>query len=365
MSDFASRAALPTPLHARTSDLCATNQWVEAAGFTVPAVYSSLREEQEALTTRVALSDVSARQCWLVEGADAAAYLSWFSLADVTKLEVGQTVRTLWCDDHGYVRGEGVIARFGRTAFEVRTPVRDFPWLADGAKGFEVKCANATGMRAVIGVRGPLTAALLAAAGLTGEASSGGGAAGAAPRPTWRPAEVSLMRDATGEGLELWASADDAIVVWEKLARAGAGLGVTAVGAVVLEGARIESGTPRAGVDWMPAHLAREAGDMRVPADLGVAADVTRRFNGADALARLKPNGGHVLAQFTADAPLATGAVMLRNAIAGRITSASWSESRGAAFALGWLDAEAVKPGSKVSAAGGVQAEIVKAVFQG
>ena len=360
MSDFSSRAALPTPLHARTSDLCATNQWVAEAGFTVPAVYSSVGEEQEALTARVGLSDLSARQCWLVEGADAAAYLSWFSLADVTALQVGQTVRTLWCDDHGYVRGEGVIARFGKAAFEVRTPVRDFPWLADGAKGFDVKCANATGMRAVIGVRGPKTAALLVAAGLTGEPAGGGGSSG--PRPTWRPAEVSLMRDASGEGLELWASADDAIVVWEKLARAGAGLGVAPVGAAALEAARVETGTPRAGVDWWPAHLAREASDLRVPSDFGVATTFAHRFNGDEALRRRVTNGRQVLVQFAADERLQTGALTLRGT--GRITSCAWSETRSSAFALGWLDADAAKPGAKVTATGGVPAEIVKAVSQ-
>jgi glycine cleavage system aminomethyltransferase T len=360
MSDFASRAAQPTPLHARTADLCATNQWIEEAGFTVPAVYSSLGEEQEVLTSRVGMSDLSQRQCWTVEGPDAAAYLSWVSVADVTRLEAGQTARTLWCDDRGYVRGEGVVARFGKASFEVRTPVRDFPWLADGAKGFDVKVANATGSRAVIGVRGPLTASLLGLAGLTGEAPAG---ASQGARPTWRPAEVSLMRDASGEGLELWAHTDDAIVVWEKLWRAGAGLGVAAVGAVALEAARIESGVPRAGVDWLPAQLAASSADLRVPVELGVAVDFAHRFNGAAALQRRQAAGGRVLVQFTAETPLQPGSLMLRNATAGRITSCSWSQSRGAAFALGWLDAEAVKAGAKATAAGGVVVEILRAVF--
>ncbi|NOT41397.1 MAG: hypothetical protein HOP13_12975 [Alphaproteobacteria bacterium] len=62
MSDFSSRASLATPLHARTAELCATNHWTVDEGFTVPAVYSSLREEQEALVTRVGMSDLSARR---------------------------------------------------------------------------------------------------------------------------------------------------------------------------------------------------------------------------------------------------------------------------------------------------------------
>jgi glycine cleavage system aminomethyltransferase T len=360
MSDFSSRASLATPLHARTAELCTTNHWTVDEGFTVPAVYSSLREEQEALVTRVGMSDLSARQCWLVEGPDAGAYLSWFSISDVTRLEAGQTARTLWLDDAGFVRGEGVIVRFAAASFEVRTAVRDFAWIADGARGFDVKVTNATGMRAAIGVRGPLTAALAAASGLTGE--SGGGSSGGAPRAAWRPAQVALMRDASGDGLELWTGADDGIVVWDRLWKAGAGLGVAAVGADALEALRVESAIPRAGVDWLSAQLARSLRDLRLPDDLGVGPDLTRRFNGAGALAAHVHTPRPVLVHLSADEPLSPGSASVRNAAVGTITSTCWSEARGAAFALGWLEADAVKPGSKIMI-GTAQAEILRAVF--
>jgi glycine cleavage system aminomethyltransferase T len=363
MSDFSSRASLATPLHARTAELCATNDWTKDEGFTVPAVYSSLREEQEALVTRVGMSDLSARQCWLVEGPDAGVYLSWLTISDVTRLEPGQTARTLWCDDQGFVRGEGVIVRFAAASFEVRTPVRDFAWIADGARGFDVKVTNATGMRAAIGVRGPLTAALAAASGLTGEVSSGGGGGGGA-RAAWRPAQVALMRDASGDGLELWTGADDGIVVWDRLWKAGAGLGVAAVGAEALEALRVESAIPRAGVDWLPAQLARSARDLRLPGDLGVGPDLTRRFNGVGAFSGHALAGRPVLVHLSADVPLSPGPVTVRNTSLGAITSTCWSEARGAAFALAWMDADATKAGIKVTATNGlVEAEVLRSVF--
>ena len=70
------RSLNATALHARTADLCATNQWIEDSGFTVPASYSSPREEQWAFAERAALSDLSARQVWSFRGADAASFLS-------------------------------------------------------------------------------------------------------------------------------------------------------------------------------------------------------------------------------------------------------------------------------------------------
>lgn len=356
MTDTASRAQLATPLHARTAELCVTNLWVEDGGFTVPALYSSLREEQEALVTRVGLSDLSARQCWLVEGADAAAYLSTVTVADVARLEPGQTVRTLWCDDDGHVRGEGVIARFGPNAFELSSAVRDFAWIADGRGGFDVKITNATGARAVIGVRGPRTAELLVAAGLSAEGAS----AGSVVRPSWRPAHVAMMRDAAGDGLELWMQSDDGAVVWDKLWRAGAVLGVTAIGATTLEAARVEAAVVRPGVDWQPAQLAHDPALMCIPSDLGVAIDPARRFNGALALRRAKGRG-RVLVQLTSDQPLPLGPIAPK--ASATITSSAWSETRACAVALAWLDRDGARPGTAVQLQGGLGADVTREVF--
>ena len=362
MSEIAARSYLPTPLHARTAELCATNAWTEECGFTIPAAYASIREEQTALITRVTLSDLSARQCWTFQGPDTAAFLGMATVNDIVHLEMGQTVRTLWCDDAGFVRGDGLIARFGQTEFELWTTVGDFAWFSDAAQGFDVKLANVTGTRAVIGVRGPLTTNLLAAAGLSGEPAH----AGDVVRPSWRPAQVALMRDASGDGLELWMQADDGAVVWDRLWRSGAGLGIAAVGAHALEILRIENGTAKAGIDWHPAQFVRASTGHHIPADLGFAPDLTRRFNGAAALVRARTAPAQALVQFTSDDRLAPGPAMLRGVTVGRLTSQAWSESRAATLALGWLDTDAVKIGTKVTVSGPqgpVRAEIVRPLF--
>ncbi|MBL9096647.1 MAG: aminomethyltransferase family protein [Alphaproteobacteria bacterium] len=357
MSDLTARARFATPLHARTAELCTTNLWAEECGFTVPALYTSAREEHEALATRVTLADLSARQCWLIEGADAAAYASVLTTSDAERIAPGETARTLWCDDAGYVRGEGLLARFAATTFELSTAVRDFAWVLDGARSFDVKLVNATGSRAVIGVRGPRAADLLAAAGLLGGDGAG---AGKVVRPAWRPAQVSLVRD--GEALELWMQADDGAVVWDRLWRAGATLGVAAIGAETLETARIENAAPRAGIDWRPAQLARDASDLRVPADLGFALDLSRRFNGAEALRRLKAPRTRTLVQLTANTAMTPGPVMLRGTTVGAIMSTAWSDARAASVALAWADRDAARPGTKLTA-GTTNAEVTRDVF--
>lgn len=362
MTDTTSRSYLATPLHARTAELCATNAWTEKCGFTLPALYTTAHEEQDALVTRVALSDLSARQCWTVQGPDAAAFLGVATINDVARLEPGQTAQSLWCDDQGYVRGEGLVACFAKSEFEIWTAVRDFAWFADAALGFDVKLANASGTRAAIGVRGPLTAQLLAAAGLSGGPAN----AGDVVRPNWRPAQVALMRDASNDGLILWTQADDGVVVWDRLWRSGAGLGIAAAGESALEALRLEAARPMAGADWYPAALARNGADLCKPSDLGAAPDLTRRFNGAEALGRHKPSNGKILVQLTCEAPVAPGPVTLRGAIVGRLTSQAWSETRACAFALAWLNGDAAKIGAKVDvpgAGGPVRAEVVRPAF--
>jgi aminomethyltransferase len=334
--------------------LSTANAWTEECGFTVPALYSSLSEEYDALTTRVALSDLSARQTWLVEGPEAAAFLSFATLTDAARIESGQTARTLWCDDLGHVRGDGMIARFGAAIFELSTTVRDFAWMADGVRGFDAKLVNATGSRAIIGVRGPRAGQLLAAAGLSGAAGAVGG------QPAWRPAHVALIRDPIGDGVALWMQAEDGVAVWDRLWRAGAGLGVVAAGAATLEAARIENAVARAGIDWLPAYLAHDLSDLREPSDLGFAVDAARKFNGAEALRQQKTRRRQVLVQLTGEDPLTPGPLTARNATVGKLTSTLWSQARAGAVGLAWLDIDIAQIGAQVLAQGPRGAVVVE-----
>ena len=72
------------------------------------------------------------------------------------------------------------------------------------------------------------------------------------------------------------------------------------------------------------------------------------------------------LVQLTAETELVTGPITARNAVAGKLTSTAWSESRAAAVALAWVDADVAKLGTKVAALttrGTTTAEITREVF--
>lgn len=351
MSEYSSRALQPTPLHARTAELCSTNQWVRAGGFTLPAVFTSVREEHEALASRVGLCDLSARQCWSFEGPDAGALLSFATTHDVAGIEPGQTARVLWCDDLGHVRGEGVAARFEANRFEVSSTVRDLAWFVDAARGFDVRVVDVTGQRAGIGVKGPAAELLLQSAGFIG---GGRVKADAAPVPAsaaWRQSQVSLVREAGGTGFELWAHADDAIVIWDRVMRVGAGFGVCAIGAVVLESVRLEAAQPLAGIDWVPAQLCLRDADLRIPQDLGLSTDgLMRRFNGAGALTGRRSSGRLVQVMSTGD--LTKGDLLAKGGVAGQVTSCAFSHATGRAVGIAWVKDEYAAPGTRLALAG-------------
>ena len=356
------RSLNATALHARTADLCATNAWVEDNGFTVPAAYSSLSEEQWALNERVALCDLSARQVWSFSGADAASFLSFATLHDAAAMAPARAQETYWCDDGGFVRGQGTLVRRGATEFDLMTPVRDLAWMLDGAQGFEVELCDVTDQRAAIGVAGPLAAALLADTALVTEELHPGDVADV----RWRSNRVTVLCLSDCR-FALQTPAEDAAVVWDRLWRSGRALGLGVAGAHALDLARIEAGRLKPGVDWLPAQSATSDDKLCLPQDFGVSPGLTRRFNGVDALRRNANGPRRVAVQLAASEAVVTGPLTSKESGAGRVTSVAWSLARDEAVALAWVDQAVAKPGTVVQASGpsGPVAMRVTTVVQG
>lgn len=342
------RSLNATALHARTADLCTTNRWVEDSGFTVPAAYSSAGEEQWTLVERVALSDLSARQVWSFRGADAASFLSFATLHDVAGMVPARALETYWCDDAGFVRGKGTIIRREANEFELITPVRDLAWMLDGAEGFDVVIRDVTNERAAIGITGPLAVALLTDAAMLAKEVHAGDVIDA----QHRGGKFSVLWRGDSESYEVLLPAEDAILAWDRLWRGGRTIGLGVAGADALDLARIERGQLKPLVDWLPAQAVLSDDDLRLPMDFGVTPDLTRRFNGVDALRRVTSNGRRVPVQFVANDAVAVGAVTMKGGAVGRLTSCAWSEARNEAVAIGWLDTSSAKVGAVVTLSG-------------
>lgn len=333
-----------TPLHARTAPLCMSGVWARVCGFAVPAIYASEAEESAALAVHAVIADISARHCWRFDGPDAAAFLGFATTHDASTIGVGQTSRVLWCDDAGFVRGEGVLARLGDTCFELTSLVPDLAWFADGISGFDATVADWTTLRGGIALRGPFAEVILHLAGFIGSSS---------PEPAsrqhvkaasgWRQAQVLLQR--IGDGFELWMDAEGLGNAWDRLMRVGSGFGLIPAGARVLASARVAAAIAEPFADWTPAPYAARGADLRVPRDLGVEPNLTRRFNGVEGLVARPAASGSRLVQLRGPRPLVPGEIMAKGGSAGFITSAATSPATGRHLALGWIREQFARPG--------------------
>src|SRR5262249_51791652 len=146
---------------------------------------------------------------------------------------------------------------------------------------FDVEVRDISAERAAIGITGPLSANLLAEiAPLPHELHVGDIA-----DIQLRASRLSIV--ALGEGgFELLTSADDAVLLWDRIWRVGRALGLGVAGAAALDLLRVEKGRLKPGVDWLPVQAAVSEDDFRLPQDFGVEPNLTRRFNGVDALRR-------------------------------------------------------------------------------
>ncbi len=78
--------------------------------------------------------------------------------------------RVLWCDDDGFVVGEGTLLCVDMRVFLLFTPLPNFAWLADGLRHFEARIEDVSEALAGVALMGPLAQAVLNAAGFAGAA---------------------------------------------------------------------------------------------------------------------------------------------------------------------------------------------------
>jgi aminomethyltransferase len=342
MSELSGRSVRRSPLHPRIAELCVSDRWIRSCGFTVPLVYTNEREECEAVSARAGLADISARYCWRIEGPDAHAFLGFATTHDAALIEAGQTTRVLWCDDSGFVRGEGGLSRIGSWCFELTSVVDDFAWFADGAIGFDVAVSDWTGRRGGVALRGPNAEAILELAGFGASPASDPVKVQSADGA--EQGQILLLRAA--EGVELWMDAAGLGLVWDRLMRVGAGFGLQPVGAGVLSLNRIEASQAQPGVDWTPAQFALRQTDLRTPLDLGVEPNLMRRFNGVEALLARRQGCGSKLVQLRSSRPILPGELIGKGGVAGHVTSVALSPATGRHLALAWIRDELARPGN-------------------
>lgn len=284
-----------TPFHERTSALCQPQNWRKWAGYFAAGSYEhTLDREYWAIRNSAALIDVTPLIKYLVKGPDAAALLHRVTTRDIHKMKVGQVAYTGWCDEDGRMIDDGTVSRLDDSTFRLTAAEPNLRWLTMNAAGLDAAIAEVTDAVAALSLQGPHSRSVLKR---VCESDVDGLKYFRLMKNKIRGREVTLSRTGyTGDlGYEIWMDNDDALAVWDALMDAGADYGITPVGILAMDMARVEAGLFMLEVDYTSASHAWIEPQKSSPFELGldwtVALDKPGYFVGRRALEREKREG--------------------------------------------------------------------------
>lgn len=284
-----------TPFHPRTSALCQAQNWRRWAGYLVAGSYElTWDREYWAIRNAAALIDVTPLMKYMVTGSDAAQLLNRIVTRDIAKLKVGQVYYTPWCDEDGKVIDDGTISRLGESVYRMTSADPNLRWLSMNAVGLDVQIEDVTDRLAALSLQGPNARTILNAC---------------CSEPVTDLKYFRLMLDRihgtpvtisrtgyTGDlGYEIWMDAADALEIWDALLAAGHDHGLTPVGILAMDVARVEAGLFMIEVDYTSTGHAWIEAQRSSPFELGldwaVALDKHGYFVGRRALEREHRSG--------------------------------------------------------------------------
>ena len=284
-----------TPFHERTAKLCQAQNWRRWAGYLVAGSYElTLDREYWAIRNSAALIDVTPLMKYIIKGRDAVRLLDRVTTRDIQKMSVGQVYYTGWCDDEGKMIDDGTISRLDETTFRMTSADPSLRWLSMNAVGLDVEITEVTDSVAALSFQGPNTRSVLKR---VCESDVDGLKYFRLMKNKINRIEVTISRTGyTGDlGYEIWMDAKDALPIWDALMSAGADYGITPVGILAMDMARVEAGLFMIEVDYTSASHAWIEPQKSSPFELGldwtVNLDKPGYFVGRRALEREKREG--------------------------------------------------------------------------
>ncbi|HEU4952032.1 MAG TPA: glycine cleavage system aminomethyltransferase GcvT [Holophagaceae bacterium] len=232
-----------TPLNAAHRALGA--KMVDFGGWDMPVQYpSGILVEHEAVRTKAGLFDVSHMGEFRVKGPDALRFLDWLTPNAVAKLADGQIHYTGFLTERGTFVDDLLIYRVSATEFLLVVNAgnidKDFAWVTEKAKGFDVTVTDESGATGQIALQGPKAEAILQ--GITGTKLGDlayywftqGEVAGI-------PCLISRTGYTGEDGFELYCAAGDTERLWNAVLAAGKDQGLIPAGLGCRNTLRLES----------------------------------------------------------------------------------------------------------------------------
>lgn len=269
-------------------------KWKEWAGYYAVCSFETLHEpEYYAYRNSAGLLDISPLFKYLVQGPDAAAFLSRIMVRNINKLEAGKVSYCCWCNDEGKVVDDGTVMKRGENEFFVTSADPSFSWFSRFMRGYRVELSDISDQVAGLALQGPTSREILKK---VCDADLNKMKFFTTRKARFDGFEAFISRTGyTGDlGYEIWVDNTHALRLWDAIMDAGRNYDLRPAGLDALDMTRVEAGLILKDVDYYNALHALIPDRMSTPYEisLGWTVDLDREpFNGQLALRAEKSQG--------------------------------------------------------------------------
>lgn len=350
-----SEAALQhTPFHEVLAPLNKAREWERWQGFATVTRFYNEAQEYAAIRNTASLYDISPMLKYRIAGPDAARFLNRLVTRDIDRCRPGRCFYTPWCNGDGKIIEDGTIFRFAEDVFQLNCAEHNLTWFLATADGLDVTIEDISEQLAAVSLQGPLSRRILVNAGI--EATQTLRYFGLVEARIGDTPVTVTRTGFTGDlGYELWVEPRDALVLWERLMAAGGSQGITPIGSIALNIARIEAGHIQVHSEYLDARTSVDIAEKRSPAELALdwAIDFRKEhFNGRRALLAERERGGPPLRlvglEVPGRRPAKDSVLYAGRRVVGQTTAAVWSPLLKTSIALALVDAAHASIGSEL-----------------
>jgi len=132
---------------------------VDFSGYAMPVWYEGIIPEHNAVRNAVGMFDTSHMGRAMAEGPDTEGFLNFVVTNDISRLGPTEGIYTVMCRPDGGVIDDLILYKFSPERFFIvynaATKEKDFAWLTEQSKGYDVDLTDLSDEMAMIAVQGP------------------------------------------------------------------------------------------------------------------------------------------------------------------------------------------------------------------
>lgn len=262
---------------------------IEFSGWELPAQFSSIKEEHEAVRSAAGLFDVSHMAEAQIKGDDALEFLQKMTTNDVSKLSEGQAQYTFMCYSDGGTVDDLIVYKRGANdyllALNAANREKDLEWLARHQQG-DATIADLSEEFALLALQGPAAEKIAQKLTKTDLSKIGFFRFKQDVDFSGFPTLVSRTGYTGEDGFEIYCRAEDAISLWERILEAGEEDGIKPCGLGARDTLRFEAAFPLYGQE-----LSEDISPLEAGLGFAVKVDKSVPFIGQEALRKQKEEG--------------------------------------------------------------------------